>query len=344
MGYFDAAIIAKTNDLEHHGIKGQRWGVRRFQNYDGTRIGASKKTKPSTKKPSTKKPKHDFQDHSASYSQRGETYGMLGLSLAGLGLSTLGNVSLASIGMISPHMALASLMTAVGTVTYGTMAVTGEVNNAIATNKEKKFAKERAQNPVDKKTGFHKKTKEMTPEEDMERVNPGYKNWDLNTKNNCFLCTMTMELRRRGYDVQAKKATEGYDADELVKDYFKGAKPKQQEGSMTDAQILNMYNKGVTPYISHADKKKMVSNAIAEVESQKDGARGQMTCVWDGTASGHAFAYANEGGKLVIYDSQANKRYEGSKAEAYLKKCSQINVTRLDNCQLDTKYIKEVAG
>lgn len=26
--------------LEHHGIKGQRWGVRRFQNYDGTRTEA----------------------------------------------------------------------------------------------------------------------------------------------------------------------------------------------------------------------------------------------------------------------------------------------------------------
>ena len=29
--------------LEHHGIKGQKWGVRRFQNPDGTRIGAKKR-------------------------------------------------------------------------------------------------------------------------------------------------------------------------------------------------------------------------------------------------------------------------------------------------------------
>lgn len=40
MGYY--AIEDETEDLQHHGIKGQRWGVRRFQRSDGTRTPAGK--------------------------------------------------------------------------------------------------------------------------------------------------------------------------------------------------------------------------------------------------------------------------------------------------------------
>lgn len=35
--------IIRENDLTHHGIKGQKWGVRRFQNDDGTLTDAGKK-------------------------------------------------------------------------------------------------------------------------------------------------------------------------------------------------------------------------------------------------------------------------------------------------------------
>lgn len=57
---------AWREELYHHGIKGQRWGVRRYQNKDGSRINSGQKKKKSImpslmKKQEYYKPK-DFKD------------------------------------------------------------------------------------------------------------------------------------------------------------------------------------------------------------------------------------------------------------------------------------------
>ena len=43
--------------LEHHGIKGQKWGVRRFQNKDGSRtaLGKKRESSPDTKEQEARK-------------------------------------------------------------------------------------------------------------------------------------------------------------------------------------------------------------------------------------------------------------------------------------------------
>lgn len=41
-GYSSEQVVLK-NYLEHHGVKGQRWGVRRYQNADGTLTERGKK-------------------------------------------------------------------------------------------------------------------------------------------------------------------------------------------------------------------------------------------------------------------------------------------------------------
>ena len=40
MGYYN---VVYDDELQHHGILGQKWGVRRFQRADGTRTPAGKR-------------------------------------------------------------------------------------------------------------------------------------------------------------------------------------------------------------------------------------------------------------------------------------------------------------
>ena len=61
------SLLAYKNYLAHHGIKGQKWGVRRFQNEDGSLTSEGKKR---YDKDSDKDPLSDFESDKYGYEKK----------------------------------------------------------------------------------------------------------------------------------------------------------------------------------------------------------------------------------------------------------------------------------
>lgn len=197
-----------------------------------------------------------------------------------------------------------------------------EAAKSVKRNKE--VEEVRSKSKIDEKTGLHLKSKESSKLEDMAMVNPEYKNFDTNTKNNCMLCTTAYDLRRRGYEVSAKKASYGYQEADVVR-WYKG-------GEVEECSIANDLSKQA--------RRQHARNTIDYVKQQGDGARGNLMVYWT-TGGGHSMAYEIENGQVVIYDCQSNKTYKGSSVEKLLSNTVYSECMRLDNLEVDWDYIKE---
>lgn len=295
--------VTRSDDwLEHHGILGQKWGVRRFQNLDRTwtaegkirygnkSIDSGKGTQSGSSK--TVKVNKDvvITDHDKG-----------GSNAEAVGYGTALALSLASGNVLG----VASSLVRIGQA-------------ASASAKEKAAEKRMAELETDEKSGLKLKNKELTAEEDMKLTNPGYHNFNTNTKNNCVLCSTAFELRRRGYDVIAEKAGIGYQPEDYVK-WFKDATYNFHSDDHTGGEIQ------VRPTRQKSQELKEYVNT--NILSQGEGARGYFSAYWSPT-SGHSMAYEVKNGSVVIYDAQCGKIQSLDKI---LKMSVDVGYTRLDD-------------
>lgn len=199
--------------------------------------------------------------------------------------------------------------------------------------------------PVDKATGFKKKTKQMSRKEDLNQVNPGFYNWNANTKNNCMLCTTTYDLRRRGYDVTANKSTSGFETD-AIKDWYPDAEIKTVKSEpipQIQGDYITLNNEYWAEQPSRA--KKNAENLLNELEKQPEGARGNLMVTWAGFSGGHSMAYEIVNGEVMILDGQSNKIYDSeSEIMDLLSNCDgDLQYARLDNVDVNPEAIKRAS-
>lgn len=281
--------LYSVGDLYHHGIKGQKWGVRRYQNTDGTLTSAGRSRLNKTRY--GKNDKNPDRDHSKSDKSP------LALFMTNVALD---------IAMMNP---IGLTRDTARFAEYGASYV-----------KTKLFDKDRSGCKKDEKTGFLIKNKEMTQEQDAARVNPLVHNFDSNTKNNCMLCTAAYDLRRRGYEVRAKKASYGYLTEE----------------------VKAWYPRAIVKKLTCKTNKEMRESLKNDLIKQGNGARGNLMITWAAMRGGHSVAYEINNGNLKIVDAQINKIYNNP--DSFLRKCSSVvEYARLDNINFNSRTIKEVA-
>lgn len=341
----EIVYVEEGQYLAHHGILGQKWGVRRFQNKDGSLTVAGKQrygvTKTGDANAQKSESKSDY-DHSTGKSELGKAVAYSILGGAGVGAYfgfRFGGIGGAKIG--------AAVGATAGTILAGSLVV----EEILARHGEKKISESNKESgEVDPKTGFYKKAnREYTQKEDIDAVNPGYARCTQDTSNNCVLCSLTYNLRQSGYAVTANYASSGYSTDDL-KRWFKNPKITKHDEALESFNPLNPRDKNFV-----SKQKEIISKTQKEIESEGPGARGYFAVgyyVTDGygyvaSYGGHAMAYeVNQSGKVDIIDAQSGKVYKDAfndKSFRLLNQSISMDHARLDNCKVIPDHIQEVA-
>lgn len=198
---------------------------------------------------------------------------------------------------------------------------------------------------TDSETGFKMKNekdqKKMSnssyqdENEDLSKVNPGYWNWNSNTKSNCALCTVTYDLRRKGYDVTANTATNGF-YEKNLKDWYPGVEVNHISSSDTSkSKYIN--EQGFTVVETETPSKKLIN----ELNNEPDGSHGYLGVYWN-EGGGHAVVWEKRGDKVVILDGQSNTIYENP-YEILQYTTGDYYYARLDNAEIDPEAIQRCA-
>ena len=295
------------NELYHYGVKGMHWGIRRYQPYPK---GSNKGRFVGTDK----------------YGNSGEK-DKEGISEVALYGAVTG-IYMAAIGL------------AVGSAAIAEKVEDNKVKKRVA-----KCNKEREEATIDKKTGLKVQATQKTPKENLERVNPEYKRSDTGASNNCVNCSITTEMRRRGYEVQAKLHDSGRNTMEFGKKCFPKAKQidvvKPPTYNRDDPDEFLRFYRDAEEKARTNSNKELYHKTRAAAEQLPVGARGLMSVRWN-RACGHALAWEiNAEGQFVIYDGQVNKIYTGSQTADVLKHACSAQLLRVDESNFNAKMIKE---
>jgi len=185
----------------------------------------------------------------------------------------------------------------------------------------------------------------------VQHVNPGYGR--PGTKMNCRRATMAYEMRRRGYDVAATRTPTG--RGQTIVGMFNATNPGVnnvsvgQRGYLTRVLSESVKNtrkgtaKPFTEYVKGGNSWGRVAlkppNVHDHLSKMPVGARGELGVKWLG-GGGHSVAWERFKDGVTVFDTQSGRKYSGiDELQEMMSMVSDAGVTRLDNLPLDRDFL-----
>jgi hypothetical protein len=177
------------------------------------------------------------------------------------------------------------------------------------------FKLKRMFDDTEAKSGLPMMRNEESKEQTLKRVNPSKNSHLASSANNCCLCTIAYDMRRRGYDVIAKQKA-----------------PINLLYDIGPEDVSWMYG---FPKETNTGNVEGLNRAL---KKQPNGARGAVFCSWGKGSGGHVVAYEVENGKPVLYDAQSGDRY--TNLSDLLNDVKSTSYIRLDDKEPNYNFVK----
>ena len=315
---------SNSDYLQHYGILGMRWGIRRFQDKSGRLTAAGKKRydddtsngSPEKKSSKTSKEVGDSfieKKLGIKLSDKQKTAIKVGVGVAAVALAAYGGYRLYNSDVGKPLRDQVDLF--LNRFNEGYDRETFKRSGKLTEHAKKDLSTR----DYDSKLRFFKKAREYTPEEDLKAINEGMFQVSKGGSNNCGLCTTAYELRRRGYDVRANFAEQGRSV-KTLSEFFKNADIQD------DAALANR------------TKSEWMAAIERRLLRQGDGARGNFGGQY-AMGGGHSIIYEVSKGKVIFRDGQTGETYQSVREAIGNFVPGKSNYFRMDNLEINNDTI-----
>lgn len=309
-----------TPYLAHHGILGMKWGVRRFQNADGSLTVAGKRRYKADESYTLDTKTNDSAPKSKKRALK------IGVAVAAGFVAAYGAYRLYDSGELNR-------LSQKGRAIFTKAADYGLKRNP----------------DLSKSMTVDEITKTF-----LNRINPDYGR--IGTLANCRRCTFAYELCRRGYDVRATKSISGTggtfqgvrrmtnqpaaSVGRVLRELYDVASQGLSEGDII-SKALSALGNGRSVHFRNGENR--TKRIFTELERFPNGSRGEIATFFN-KGSRHSMAFEIVNNQPVVFDFQTHDVYKNwEKLESLFEHNSGVkstNLLRLDNVDLNIDLLR----